>query len=87
MSRLSSSKPRGDLYLTLKLFPHPFFRFASDPLVCDVPIRPDEVVLGAQVQVPTPEGLVTMTVPNLASPLRCCLPMAIACVRLSTRRG
>ncbi|WP_017301654.1 DnaJ C-terminal domain-containing protein [Nodosilinea nodulosa] len=58
------SQQRGDLYLTIELFPHPFFRFAGDHLVCDVPIRPDEAVLGAQVQVPTPDGPVTMTVPK-----------------------
>jgi len=58
------SQQRGDLYLTIELFPHPFFRFAGDHLVCEVPIRPDEAVLGAQVQVPTPDGPVTMTVPK-----------------------
>ena len=58
------SQQRGDLYLTIELFPHPFFRFASDHLVCEVPICPDEAVLGAQVQVPTPDGPVTMTVPK-----------------------
>lgn len=58
------SQQRGDLYLTLELFPHPFFRFAGDHLVCEVPIRPDEAVLGTQVQVPTPDGPVTMTVPK-----------------------
>jgi curved DNA-binding protein len=58
------SHQRGDLYLTIELFPHPFFRFAGDHLVCEVPIRPDEAVLGAQVQVPTPDGPVTMTVPK-----------------------
>jgi curved DNA-binding protein len=58
------SQQRGDLYLTIELLPHPFFRFASDHLVCEVPIRPDEAVLGAQVPVPTPDGPVTMTVPK-----------------------
>lgn len=58
------SQQRGDLYLTIELFPHPFFRFAGDHLVCEVPIRPDEAVLGTQVQVPTPDGPVTMTVPK-----------------------
>lgn len=58
------SQQRGDLYLTIELFPHPFFRFAGAHLVCEVPIRPDEAVLGAQVQVPTPDGPVAMTVPK-----------------------
>lgn len=58
------SQQRGDLYLTIDLLPHPFFRFEGDDLVCDVPIRPDEAVLGAQIRVPTPDGSVTVKVPK-----------------------
>jgi len=58
------SEQRGDLYLTIELFPHPFFKFSGDNLTCEVPIRPDEAVLGTQMQVPTPDGSVTMTVPK-----------------------
>lgn len=58
------SQQRGDLYLTIELLPHPFFQFSGDNLTCEVPIRPDEAVLGAQIQVPTPEGRVTLSVPK-----------------------
>jgi curved DNA-binding protein len=58
------SQKRGDLYLTIEVLPHPFFRFEGDNLVCNVPIRPDEAVLGAQINVPTPDGSVTMKVPK-----------------------
>ena len=58
------SQQRGDLYLTIEVLTHPFFRFEGDNLVCDVPIRPDEAVLGAQISVPTPDGSVTMKVPK-----------------------
>jgi curved DNA-binding protein len=58
------SQQRGDLYLTIEVLPHPFFRFEGDDLVCDVPLRPDEAVLGAQIKVPTPDGSVTMKVPK-----------------------
>ncbi|MBW4430457.1 MAG: DnaJ domain-containing protein [Pelatocladus maniniholoensis HA4357-MV3] len=58
------SQQRGDLYLTIKLLSHPFFRFEGDNLVCDVPIRPDEAVLGAEISVPTPDGSVTVKVPK-----------------------
>jgi curved DNA-binding protein len=54
---------RGDLYLKVELAPHPFFQFDGENLVCEVPIAPDEAVLGAQVEVPTPDGMVTMNVP------------------------
>ncbi|MBR8839150.1 MAG: DnaJ domain-containing protein [Stigonema ocellatum SAG 48.90 = DSM 106950] len=58
------SQQRGDLYLTIEVLPHPFFRFEGDDLVCDVPLRPDEAVLGAQISVPTPDGSVTVKVPK-----------------------
>jgi curved DNA-binding protein len=58
------SQLRGDLYLTIEVLPHAFFRFEGDNLVCDVPIRPDEAVLGAEIKVPTPDGSVTMKVPK-----------------------
>lgn len=58
------SQQRGDLYLTIEVLPHPFFRFEGDDLVCDVPLRPDEAVLGAQIKVPTPDGSVTVKVPK-----------------------
>ncbi|MBD2521377.1 DnaJ C-terminal domain-containing protein [Nostoc sp. FACHB-133] len=58
------SQQRGDLYLTIEVLSHPFFQFLGDNLTCEVPIRPDEAVLGAQIQVPTPEGSVTLSVPK-----------------------
>ncbi|MFP4132873.1 MAG: DnaJ C-terminal domain-containing protein [Halothece sp.] len=54
---------RGDLYLNVQLQPHSFFRFEDDHLVCEVPITPDEAVLGANIDVPTPDGLVSVKVP------------------------
>ena len=54
---------RGDLYLTVELVPHSFFQFDGDNLVCEVPIAPDEAALGAQIEVPTPDGAVTVNVP------------------------
>jgi curved DNA-binding protein len=58
------SQQRGDLYLTIEILPHTLFRFEGDNLVCDVPIRPDEAVLGAEISVPTPDGSVKMKVPK-----------------------
>jgi curved DNA-binding protein len=54
---------RGDLYLNVEIKPHPFFQFEGDNLVCEIPIALDEAALGAQVEVPTPDGLVTVTIP------------------------
>ncbi len=53
----------GDLYLKVELQTHSFFRFEGDNLICDLPITPDEAVLGALVGVPTPDGVVNMKIP------------------------
>ncbi len=54
---------RSDLYLIIQVQPHPFFQSEGDDLLCELPIAPDEAVLGGQISVPTPDGSVTMTIP------------------------
>ncbi|PAX60709.1 DnaJ C-terminal domain-containing protein [Brunnivagina elsteri] len=53
---ISQNQQRGDLYLKVELKPHPFFQLEGDNLVCEIPISPDEAVLGTAVDVPTPEN-------------------------------
>jgi len=55
--------PAGDLYLTIALEPHPLYRPSGHDLDIDVPIAPWEAALGAEVEIPTLEGRVTMKVP------------------------
>jgi curved DNA-binding protein len=55
--------PPGDLYLLIELEPHPLFRPAGHDLDIEVPLAPWEAALGAQVDVPTLEGRVSMKVP------------------------
>ncbi|MEA5570415.1 DnaJ C-terminal domain-containing protein [Calothrix sp. UHCC 0171] len=50
------NQQRGDLYLKVELKPHVFFQLEGDNLICEVPITPDEAVLGTSVDVPTPEN-------------------------------
>lgn len=57
------NQQRGDVYLVVQLSPHALFKFEGDNLVCDLPITPDEAVLGGQIEVPTPDGPVTMNLP------------------------
>jgi curved DNA-binding protein len=57
------TQQRGDLFLDVELEPHPFFAFEGDNLTCEVPITPDEAVLGKAIEVPTPDGMVTVKVP------------------------
>ena len=55
--------PPGDLYLRMRLVPHPRYRVVGDDLEMDLPLWPWQAVLGADVRVDTPDGLVTLTVP------------------------
>ncbi|HEY9607199.1 MAG TPA: DnaJ C-terminal domain-containing protein [Allocoleopsis sp.] len=57
------NQQRGDLYLTVDLKPHSFFQFDGDNLMCEVAVAPDEAVLGASIDVPTPDGTVKVNVP------------------------
>ncbi len=54
--------PAGDLYITLRLLPHPLYRVTGHDIYLDLPLTPSEAVLGAQVQVPTPGGPVALTI-------------------------
>ncbi len=55
--------PAGDLYLHIRLRPHPVFTVHGDDLEVEAPVAPWEAVLGARIEVPTIEGQVEMTVP------------------------
>jgi molecular chaperone DnaJ len=55
--------PPGDLVLTLEVAPHPFYRREGDDLYCTVPVSVTEAALGAHVEVPTPDGPVTIEIP------------------------
>ncbi len=58
------TKQRGDLYLKIELQPHSFFQFDGEHLTCEVQITPDEAVLGASIDVPTPDGMVNVKLPT-----------------------
>src|SRR5688500_11276 len=55
--------PPGDLYLQIHLEPHALFRVGGHDLDLDVPLAPWEAALGAQIEIPTLEGRVTLKVP------------------------
>jgi curved DNA-binding protein len=56
------TQTRGDLFLNVNIAPHPFFSFDGDNLVGELAIAPDEAVLGAQVDLPTPQGTVKLNI-------------------------
>ena len=59
--------PPGDLYLHITLEPHALFRPSGHDLDIEIPVAPWEAALGAQVEVPTLDGAVSMKVPAGAS--------------------
>ncbi len=59
----SFTQQRGDLFLKVEMETHPFFQLEGDNLICEVPVTPDESVLGASIEVPTVDGPVTMKLP------------------------
>lgn len=55
--------PAGDFLLLIQLQPHPTYALEGDDLIYELPITPAEAVLGVQVEVPTLEGKVRLTIP------------------------
>ena len=55
--------PPGDLYIVMKVGPHPFFDRRGDDLFTVVPITVTEASLGAKVEVPTIDGRAQVRIP------------------------
>jgi molecular chaperone DnaJ len=55
--------PPGDLYIVMKVEPHPFFDRRGDDLFTVVPITVTEASLGAKVEVPTIDGRAQVRIP------------------------
>jgi molecular chaperone DnaJ len=55
--------PPGDFVLTVEVEEHPVFRREGDDLHCVVPVGMVEAAMGGHVEVPTPDGPVTIEVP------------------------
>ena len=53
----------GDLYLDIRVETHPLFRVSGQDLYLDLPLAPWEAVLGTRVNMPTPNGTVSLRVP------------------------
>ncbi len=54
---------RGDLYLNLQLQTHPIWRLDGDQLRAELPLSLDELALGGEVVVATPDGEAMVQVP------------------------
>jgi curved DNA-binding protein len=53
----------GDLYLVVRLQPHPRYRVEGKDITVDLPLSPWEAALGATVPLLTPGGETKVTVP------------------------
>jgi len=59
--------PEGDLLIKVKAAAHPYFRRQGKRLDVRVPMTLAEALAGAKIDVPTPHGTVTLTVPPSTS--------------------
>ncbi len=53
----------GDLYLRIRLIPHPLFDIEGHNLILNLPIAPWEAALGAKIMLPTLNGKINLTIP------------------------
>lgn len=59
----SANGRAGDLLLTIHVAPHPFYKLVGNDLELKLPVTISEAALGSKVDVPTPGGTVTVTIP------------------------
>ncbi len=59
----SSGGTKGDLYLKVKLRPHPLFKLKENDVEVETTIRPDQAVFGDRIPVKTLDGQVNVKVP------------------------
>ncbi|MEW6001244.1 MAG: molecular chaperone DnaJ [Nitrospirota bacterium] len=55
--------PPGDLYVVINVEEHPFFRRDGNDLYCEIPLSFPQAALGAEIEVPTLEGISKLRIP------------------------
>ena len=55
--------PKGDLYLRVRVRPHPLYQRDGDDLRMELPVALHEAMLGGEVTVPTLKGRVSLRIP------------------------
>jgi molecular chaperone DnaJ len=56
--------PAGDLYITVRVEEHPFFKREGDNIEIQVPLTVSEAGLGAKIEVPTIDGRAILKIPQ-----------------------
>jgi curved DNA-binding protein len=59
----ANGAPSGDLYLKVRVKPHPLYQRDGDDLRMELPVGLHEALLGAEVTVPTLKGRVSLRIP------------------------
>ncbi len=62
--------PAGDLYLTVRFERHPDYRVDGADLIYELEVPAWKAVLGAEIEVPTPEGSIRLKLPPGSQPGR-----------------
>jgi molecular chaperone DnaJ len=60
--------PNGNLYITIAVQPHKFFRRKENDIVLDLDINVAQATLGAEVEVPTVDGKANLKIPAGTQP-------------------
>ena len=55
---------KGDLYLRVKVKPHPIFKRNGDDIQLEVPVTVYEAALGQKIEIPTLDGSATVAIPS-----------------------
>ncbi|HEY5478755.1 MAG TPA: DnaJ C-terminal domain-containing protein, partial [Gaiellaceae bacterium] len=55
--------PSGDLFVVTRVAPSPLYERRGADLVVEVPVTYPEAALGATVEVPTPDGSISLKIP------------------------
>jgi len=58
----------GDLYVTIHVEEHPLFQREEDDVICEVPVSFAQAALGAKLDIPTLEGIISMKIPAGTQP-------------------
>jgi molecular chaperone DnaJ len=56
--------PAGDLYITIRVEEHPFFKRDGDNINIAIPLTLSEAGLGAKIEVPTIDGRALLKIPQ-----------------------
>lgn len=62
-NRGQNDGPNGDLFLVVHVQKHSLFTYDNLNVICEIPISPTEAALGAEIQIPTVDGIISMKIP------------------------